>query len=368
MASPSGFALLGYNFEDDWIGMSIADDFYYNSGEREKIASILRAEGSVKDFEVILRHRNGTPVPVSTSSRYYYNEKGEILGVEGIFRDIRERKQAEKALQESDEKYRQLFAMESDALFLIDNAAGQILEGNIAASSLYGYTHDELLKMQHTDLSAEPSETRRVTLEGKTFIPLRWHRKKDGTVFPVEISARHIVWQGRASHIAAIRDITDRLRIEEELRNRKQELEEKTNALQEMNAALRVLLRQRDDDKKDLEEKIQYNIKELVLPHVKKLINISKTSEQLSCIEILEENLHNVLSPFMKNITLQYSDLTPKEIQIANFIKDGKTTKDIAALLAVSAKAIEFHRNKIRNKLNLKNKKNNLRSYLLTHS
>ena len=292
----------------------------------------------------------------------------EIIGVYGIAKDISEKKRAEKALRESNEKYRQLFELESDSIFLIDNDTGQILEVNNAASSLYGYTRDEFLEMQHTDVSAEPTETRRVTLAGLSFVPVRWHRKKDGTVFPVEISARHMVWQERASHIAAIRDITDRLRIEEELINRERDLEEKTKALQEMNSALRILIRQRGDDRKDLEETLQCNIKELVLPHVKKLINISKTTEQLSCLEVLEENLHHVLSPFMKNIILQYSDLTPKEIQIANFIKEGKTTKDIAVLLAVSTKAIEFHRNKIRDKLNIKNKKTNLRSYLLTHS
>ncbi len=216
MISPSGVSLLGYDSDAEIIGESIADNLYCNFEERDKILLFLEAEGSVKAFEVTLRHKDGAPIPFSTSSRYYHDEKGDIQGVEGIFRDIRERKRAEKALKESNEKYRQLFELDSDAIFMIDNATGQILEANIAASNLYQYAHNELLKMRHTDLSAEPLETRRVTLDGQAFIPVRWHRKKDGAVFPAEISARHFIREGSSVHITAIHDITERKRIEEE--------------------------------------------------------------------------------------------------------------------------------------------------------
>ncbi len=125
----------------------------------------------------------------------------------------------EKNMQiESEEKFRRLFQMESDAIFLIDNETGDILEANDAACKLYGFSHDALIKMKHTDLSAEPDETRRVTLAGKTFIPVRWHRRQDQTVFPVEIVANHFLWQGYGVHIAAIRDITERVHREEEIR------------------------------------------------------------------------------------------------------------------------------------------------------
>ena len=65
--------------------------------------------------------------------------------------------------------------------------------------------------MNHTDVSAEPNETRQAALNGKTAIPIRYHKKKDGTIFPVEITATHFVWKDYNAHIAAIRDITFRL-------------------------------------------------------------------------------------------------------------------------------------------------------------
>ena len=90
-------------------------------------------------------------------------------------------------------------------MFLIDNETGRVLEVNEAASLLYGYSRDELLQMNHTRLCAEPPETRRVTLRNEIRVPLRFHRKKDGTVFPVEIAARHLVWEARDAQITAIR-------------------------------------------------------------------------------------------------------------------------------------------------------------------
>ena len=99
------------------------------------------------------------------------------------------------------------------------------LEANAAASAMYGYSKEELLRMKNSGLSAEPEETRRVTRktpqinpEQVISIPLRFHKKKDGTIFPVEITGRFFTWRGRSVHIAAIRDITSTKKAEEALR------------------------------------------------------------------------------------------------------------------------------------------------------
>ncbi len=173
---------------------------------------------------------------------------GQIIGVASLVQDVTERRQAEEALRESEDKYRQLFELESDAIFLIDNETGQILEANAAASALYGYPRQELLRKNNSDLSAEPEDTRRVTqttpviTDQVVFVPLRFHRKRDGAVFPVEITGRFFTWRGRHVHIAAIRDITERVRTEEELRRLNEELErrvvERTSQLEAANQEL----------------------------------------------------------------------------------------------------------------------------------
>jgi two-component system cell cycle sensor histidine kinase/response regulator CckA len=132
------------------------------------------------------------------------------------------RRQAEEARQNTDEKYRQLFEAGADAIVLIDNLSGRILEANTAACSLYGYSREEILALNNTDLSAEPDDTHKVTTgtpvvrERVVSIPLRWHRKKDGTRVPVEITGRFFIHDGRPVHVAAIRDISRRLAAEDE--------------------------------------------------------------------------------------------------------------------------------------------------------
>ena len=154
--------------------------------------------------------------------------QGHRLG--NILRDVTESKRAEEALRESENRYRQLFEAESDAVFLIENKTGRILEANSAASAMHGYSRQELLAMKNTDLSAEPEDTRQVTRTSPLVsdqvvsIPLRLHRTKDGTIFPVEITGRFFVWQGRPVHIAAIRDITKRKQAEEALARQEAEL------------------------------------------------------------------------------------------------------------------------------------------------
>jgi len=144
----------------------------------------------------------------------------------GVVIDVTDdRMAADAAFRESEEKYRALFEMEPDAIFLIDNEAGQILEVNGVASALYGYTREELLAKRNVDLFAEPDDTRVTTQAYRPRVPVRYHRKKDGTAFPVEIAARHFVWRGREAHIAAIRDITERKQDDDALVARTRQLE-----------------------------------------------------------------------------------------------------------------------------------------------
>ena len=164
------------------------------------------------------------------------------------------------------------------------------------------------------------------------------------------------------------RDITLRKRAEEELKKRERELEAKTRNLEEVNIALKVLLKRREEDKTELEEKVLSNVRELVEPYVEKLRKTPLSIDQTAYVNIIETSLNDIVSPFLHNLRSKYLNLTPREIQIANLIREGKTTKEIAKLLNSSQGAIDFHRNNIRNKLGLKHKNANLRSYLLSMS
>ncbi len=148
------------------------------------------------------------------------NNRGVFVGHLVLLRDISERKQAELALQDSELKFRTLVQVSSDAIFIIDNETGQILDVNEAGPAMYGYTREELLSMKNTDVSAQPEETRIATHSteiGQVLVPVRYHRRKDGTVFPVEIIGKAFEWKGRTVHAAAIRDISERVRVDKQL-------------------------------------------------------------------------------------------------------------------------------------------------------
>jgi len=161
-------------------------------------------------------------------------------------------------------------------------------------------------------------------------------------------------------------EVDDRRKAEEKVKTREQELEIKSRYLEEANTALKVLLKHREEDKTELQENVLSNVRELIQPYIEKMKNYQLVADQSACLNVIETNLNNIVSPFLRNITLNQFNLTPREIQVANLVKEGKTTKEIAELLNLSTRAVEFHRDNIRNKLGLKNKKSNLRSILLS--
>lgn len=161
-------------------------------------------------------------------------------------------------------------------------------------------------------------------------------------------------------------EIKDRKRAEKALQERKAALKAQAHNLKEVNTALKVLLKRREEDKAELEEKVLSNVKMMILPYVQTLKNTRLDAKQMAYASIIESHLNNIVSPLLRNLSSKYLDLTPKEIQVADLVKEGKTTKEIAELLNVSTRAVEFHRNNIRMKLGLKSKKTNLRSYLLS--
>jgi len=122
------------------------------------------------------------------------------------------------------------------------------------------------------------------------------------------------------------------------------------------------LLKQREGDKSELEQKVLSNIKVLILPHMEKLKN-HVDLKGMSYVNVLESNLIDIVSPFAQKLSVKYLNLTKREVQVANLVKEGKATKEIASFLSVSDSAVNVYRYQIRHKLGL-TKKHNLRSYL----
>jgi PAS domain S-box-containing protein len=323
-------------------------------------SAIVVSQKPFKELENINLHKDGHEVTLETSGNPFFDKAGQLVGYRGIDRDITRRKDLEHKLKMSEEKYRLLFTTENDAIIIVDAESRRIVDANGSALQLYGYGKEEILKLKGHDLSSEPEKSKAAideitrSSDRQYHFHTRNHRKKDGTIFPVEISSGTFMLQDHKMISAVIRDVSEHKRMLKEL--------------EESNTALKVLLKQRENDKKVLEENILSNIKNLIMPYILKMKKSKPKSEELSDLNIVELNLKEIVSPFSVQLTSKYLALTPKEIQIANLIKEGYQDKDIAEMLNLSLDTIKSHRQNIRKKLGIYGNRTNLRTHLLSSS
>lgn len=162
-------------------------------------------------------------------------------------------------------------------------------------------------------------------------------------------------------------DLYDKLKSAEPHKNATMKLVLKPFHLDEFSNALNFLQNQIKKDRLASEMKIISNVKQLITPYIEKLAASRLDSRQREWLSVIESNLNQIIAPFIGKVPL-ISNLTPAELQIADLIKDGRTSKEISSLLNLSTTTIDFHRNNIRSKLGLKNQKTSLRVHLLNLS
>jgi DNA-binding CsgD family transcriptional regulator len=172
--------------------------------------------------------------------------------------------------------------------------------------------------------------------------------------------------EGPLRVVVSHEEITALKLTEEALRESETRLTEQKVELEEANIALKVLLKQREGDKGDLEQKVITNVKEMVLPYVEKLKRVSLKAKDRRVVEIIESHLQDIISPMMQKLANANIILTPQEIQVASLVKDGKSSKEIADILNVAETTVHFHRKNLRKKFGLSNSQTNLRSYLIS--
>ena len=285
-------------------------------------------------------------------------------------RNVTERKQAEDALRESEERYRSFFKNNHSIMLLIDPENADIVDANPAAISYYGWSHEELTGKKITDINILTKEKvfqemERAKKEQRQHFYFR-HRLSNGEIRDVEVYSGLITIHNKKFLFSIIYDTTDRKLAQSALIESERELKIKAKDLEELNAALKVLLNKRQEDKEELEEGILSNVRTLIEPYIVKLKRSKLPQSQKTLLNILESNLNEIVSPFTRKLSSKYLNLTPTQIQVANLVKHGKTNKDISEILHVAGRTIAFHRENIRKKLNLTNKKTNLKTYLMS--
>ncbi len=367
--------LLGWSREES-IGKNIYEIGIFSQEKKKKDYQGIRLliGGKVARFihEFELNRKDGTRVFVEISTRVL-EKNGKPVGLINSIRDITERKRMDHALQESEEMARALLNATTDSVILVDSK-GIVLDLNMTFASQLGRSENELIGKKLWDLipyeiNDSKKNVDQVVHTGKS---VRFDKKyrgmaTDNVIYPVPDMNKKV------SRVAIFtRDISTFKKAETELLQHKDHLEElvkkRTANLEQANVALKVLLKRREEDKTELEEKMMLNIKELVLPYVEEWKNSGLSIDHKALSDIIEYNLNEIISPFARTLASQYYNLSPTEIRIANLIKQGKSTKQIARRLKVSSRTIDTHRYNIRKKLGISHKKTNLATYILSIS
>jgi len=349
--------------------------------------------------------KNQTPIFVHLSAFLVTDAKGTAQCMMCSVIDITERKKIEEKMRLKD------FAVESsiNAIGLSD-LKGNFTYVNAAFVRMWGGKREEILGQSVFKFVASKAEAeqiiQRVLIEGSWFGESTG-RNKEGQLVHVELSANLVTNRdgdpvclytsfvdiserkkaeealNKAKQELEVKveertrsllianeqlrlEIDERKQAEEQLRLKEQELQLKARHLGDVNTALKVLLKQRENDRGEVEDKILSNVKDLIMPYIHELANTSLNSRQKAYLDVIDTNLEHIISPFAKRLSGKSLSLTPTQIKVAELIKSGKSTKEIAAMMNISDRAVEFHRNNIREKLGLKNKKVNLQSYLLS--
>jgi len=301
------------------------------------------------------------------------DEEGRPLQLTGTHVDIDRLKCAELEIRKNEKMFRSLVENIPFGLTIM-NSNGTVHYVNPRFKEIFGYELEDVPRMDVWFEKAYPDKAyRRKACEAWKNAVERSEADED--VEPSEFKTRcrdgqekyisiRFVHLAEAQHLVTYADITARVKAEHALHKREKELEIKSRNLEDVNTALRVLLDQRNADKSDMEEKILFNIRDLVVPYLDKLGKTSSIEMRRSYIDILRSNLNSIISPFARKLSARYMNFTPREIQVANLIKEDKGNKEIAEILYLSASSVEFHRHNIRKKIGIIKKKINLKTYL----
>ena len=388
------YELLAHVTEDQIKGKSDFDIF------PEPVARLFRSQDEeVVERLTLVEFEETIPLPDGihtflTAKFPLIDSKGQVYAVGGVCTDItaqkkieEELKQAEVLVREGKERYKRLTENAQDMIFRMSVPDGNYEYVSPAVERISGYTPQELYespliitKIIHPDWHEHFEKQWGAILAGKMpetdefpFVhksgEVRWVSQrnvivKDDSGLPIALEAivTDITEQKLASE--ALQKAHDEL--EQHVAERTLELYRRSERLEQANVALRVLLEKRKRDKEEIEETVMSNIEKLIIPYLKRLKAGSLDTSQKDILEIIQKNIDEITSSFT---SLDYlSKLTPSQVQIANMIKHGRTTREIASALNISPSTVACQRQEIRKRLSLNKKKVNLRTALMTNT
>ena len=408
-----GLEQFGYRRDEFDAGANAFDMIVPEDHQRaaENIVRILTGQRVYHNEYTCLR-KDGSTFPGLFYSAVREKD-GQPEGVLGIIIDNSHQKALEKRLRERENRYRIATEAGLTGVWDHDLRTGEmVIDANL--QRILGFDAGEITRWDSWKPLLHPKDVATFMQHSRDYIRGRIPQYEvQGRVLDKQGRVRWILVRGRAERDAAGRvyrmigsatDITRLRQVEEQLaqakdsledrvrartqelrqantamravirekvqtarslKRREAELELKTAKLEDLNTALRFLLKKLDREKTAMEDKLAADLRDLIHPYVKKLSRKSRDPEIRALVTILQNHLDAVVSPFSRHLSSPAINLTPAELNVANMVKSGQSTRQIADALNIAYKTVETHRVNIRKKLGLTRRGSNLRTYLM---
>jgi PAS domain S-box-containing protein len=331
-------------------------------------------ENQLKSAIVLALHKNDVDKLLKESNQmlehHVHLRTAELIESNfKLFEEIQEHKKTEAALVEQTRRNEMILQAAKEGFWITDTS-GLIQDVNPSAASILGYLPEELQRKSIYDF--EPEDHRRIAPHIRNAVRKGASQyeaqllHKEGNVVSLEFSTNFLNMGEKSFLFSFFSDVTKKNQLVKSLKDREAELKIKTQNLKEVNTALKSLLKKRDSDRMELEEKVLFNVKEMISPYIKKLRESELNEKQGIYLTILESNVKDIISPFSPKLTSRHFKLTKSELQIAKLVRMGITSKEIAELMGLSRRTIESHRDRIRKKIGLDSRRRNLRTFLMS--
>ena len=371
--NPGECRLTGYRREE-LIGRTVAElNFYVNPLDRQRFTQKLLDEKTVQDFQFQFRRKNGEQRwGLLTASI------AEVDGAACVIGELADHTQqwvAEQELRLSEERLRLAVEGADQGLFDLDIPSG-VASYSPQYVSMLGYDWSTFkksisswVKLMHPEDRKSTLHTYREYVKGaipEYSVEFRM-RTKSGDWKWILSKGKIVSWDPDGKPLRMLgthTDITQQKESANALQQQKDLLAQKAAQLESANQALVAALQNREAEKRAIEESVFLNLKKLILPNVLALSSSKLPPKAAAHLKIIQNNLQTSIDASPFSAAIRYRDLTPKETQVAEFIRQGLATKDIAEFLGITPGSVSFHRNSIRRKLLLRNQKRNLRKFL----
>lgn len=336
----------------------------------EHMAGLIAAKRNSATMENRYVDAGGQIRHMMWSITFRYRQDGALQNINAIGRNITRHKFLEQELRRNQEMWNKLFMASPTWILLASLEEGKFIDCNDTFCQDTGYKKQEVIGHTTMELGlwSGPEERSGVLKMVRARKRVDKHplkmRMPDGRLRDFLWNGIIIKVQGKECLLSVLADISELKQAQKQLARANLELQERGRELAEMNSALKVLLRQREEDKNQLESSMWHNIKKMIQPHIANLMHSGLNPTQTAHLQVIANRLAEITSSLGRRLGHQAHGLTPREMEIAGHILEGKTNKDIAEILNISIYSVHAHRQNIRKKLGLLGSRENLRAHL----